>query len=104
MEKQSLKYDTAYAVLNPSGLQRPVESIPLSDRLPDLGGKVIYCISQYIGGADTFIERVATELPKYVPGVKTVFRRKPAAYMTDDPELWDEIEAEGDAVIYGCGA
>jgi hypothetical protein len=104
MQKQGLKNETAYAVLNPSGLQRPVESIPLSDRLPELGGKVIYCISQYIGGADTFLEKVAKAIPEFAPGIKTVFRRKPAAYMTDDPELWDEIEAEADAVIYGCGA
>jgi hypothetical protein len=104
MEKQGSRNETAYAVVNPSGLQRPVDPIPLSDRLHDLGGKTIYCISQYIGGADAFLERVATALPKYVSGVKTVFRRKPAAYMTDDPELWNEIETEADAVIYGCGA
>ena len=104
MEKQSSCNEAVYMVLNPSGLQRPAEPIPLSDRLPELGGKVIYCISQYIGGADTFLERVASSLPAYVQGVKTVYRRKPAAYMTDDPELWNEIEAEADAVIYGCGA
>ena len=104
MEKQGSHNETAYSVLNPSGSQRPAESIPLSDRLSDLGGKVVYCISQYIGGADSFLDKVATDLPKYVPGIKTIYRRKPAAYMTDDPELWDEIEAKADAVIYGCGA
>lgn len=104
MERQGSQNDGTFTVLNPMGLQRLVESIPLSDRIPELGGKVIYCISQYIGGADVFLEKVATILPEYAPGVRTVFRRKPAAYMTDDPELWNEIEAEADAVIYGCGA
>ena len=104
MEKQGSHHETAYSVLNPSGLQRPVESIPLSDRLPELGGKVVYCISQYIGRADGFLEKVATDLPKHVTGIRTVYRRKPAAYMTDDPELWNEIETKADAVVYGCGA
>jgi hypothetical protein len=36
--------------------------------------------------------------------VKAVFRKKTSAYMSDDPELWEEIKKEGAAFIYGCGA
>lgn len=93
-----------YITLNPCGLRKEVPPVPLAPRVPDLNGKVIYCISQFVGGADTFLSKVAEFLPKYAPGVKTVYMRKPSAYGSDDPELWDEIKEKGDAIIYGCGA
>jgi hypothetical protein len=95
---------TLFKVLNPAGLERYVAPVPLSPRVTDLGGKVVYCISQYIGGSDVFLQKIAEALPRYVANVKTVYRRKPANYQIDDQELWDEIVKEADAVIYGCGA
>jgi hypothetical protein len=41
-----------YEVLNPCGLKRKTVSLPLASRLSDLSGKVIYCVSQHIAGAD----------------------------------------------------
>jgi len=91
-------------VLNPSGLKREVTPIPMAPRIPDLRDQVVYCVSQYVGGADIFLKRVADALPQYVSGVKAVYKRKETPYATDDSELWDEIVKEADAVIYGCGA
>ena len=93
-----------FEVLNPTGLMQEGTPIPLAARAPDLTSKVVYCVSQYVGGADVFLKKIADALPHYVPQVKAVYRRKATAYMTDDPELWDEIVKEADAVIYGCGA
>ncbi len=48
-----------YTVLNPAGEQIEVPALPLAQRLPDLRGKTVYCISQIIGGADTFLKKIA---------------------------------------------
>ena len=102
--KEAPRNDPAFTVLNPCGLKKEVASTTLSPRIPDLTGKVIYCISQHIGGADVFLKKVAEALPKVVPGVKAVYERRTSAYMTDDPELWNAIVKNADAVIYCCGA
>ena len=96
--------EAIFAALNPGGEQKEVAAVALAQRIPDLAGKTVYCISQIIGGADTFLKKIADALPRYAPGVKTVFVHKSTAYMSDDPELWDEIAKGGHAVIYGCGA
>jgi hypothetical protein len=104
MELINLEKKFTYAVMNPLGESSQAEPVPLTKRLAGLNGKVVYCVSQIIMGSEIFIEKMAALLPEYAPGVKVKCVRKPAAYMTDDPELWDEIAAEADAVIYGCGA
>lgn len=96
--------EAIYTVLNPTGQQIEMPALPLAERIEDLKGKTVYCISQIIGGADTFLKKIADALPQYVPGVRTVFVHKATAYMADDPDLWEEITKDGHAVIYGCGA
>ena len=106
MGKELSKGDHLFEVLNPSGLMGEEALIPLAlaARIPDLTGKVVYCVSQYVGGADVFLKKIADALPHYIPQVKAVYRRKTTPYMTDDPRLWDEIIKEANAVIYGCAA
>ncbi len=36
-----------------------------------------------------------------IPNVKTVVLRKKGSYMADDPDLWKEIKAKGQAAILG---
>ena len=93
-----------YAALNPRGLKPEAALVSMAPRLTDLQGKVVYCVSQVVGGADRFLQTVAEVLPRYAPGVKTVYRRKPSVYGTDDPELWEEITRQADAMIYGSAA
>ena len=102
--KVTLDNGPVFVVLNPSGKEREVVPIPPGERPPDLDGKVVYCVSQYVGGAHAFVQKVAEILPRYIPGVTTKYVPKSTAYMTDEPELWDEIKAKGAAFIYGCGA
>jgi hypothetical protein len=36
--------EATFTVLNPSGTQNEVVLVPLAARIPDLSGKVVYCI------------------------------------------------------------
>jgi hypothetical protein len=96
--------EVVYSVLDPTGLQQGSISAPLAARIPDLQDKVIYCVSQHIAGSDILLQKLAKALPQRLPRVKTVYKRRSSAYMSDDPELWEEIVKEADGVIYGCGA
>lgn len=104
MTVKSTQNEPVFEVLDPTGLHAQVQTSALAPRLESLGGKVVYCISQFVGGADVFLKKIADALPNRIPGAKAVFVHKATSYMSDDPELWAEIEREGDAVIYGCGA
>ena len=104
MGKELSGGDHLFEVLNPSGMMREAVPAPLAARVPALGGKVVYCVSQFVGGADVFLKRIADALPQYAREVKAVYRRKTTPYMTDEPGLWDEIIKEANAVIYGCAA
>lgn len=94
----------SFAVLNPAGEPHFAPPLTPTKRLASLEGKTVFCISQVIGGADTFISWVAENLHRHAPGVKTVFIRRETTYMSDDPALWQRVADEADAVIYGCGA
>ena len=98
------RLENRFTVLNPSGIQKETEVYQLAPRIPNVSGKTIYCISQYVGLADEFFKKVTEYLSKTITGVNVVFRKKTSAYMSDDPELWDEIKSRGDAFIYGCAA
>ena len=88
-------------ILNPRGYSPPVELAPLSPRIPDLNGKVVYLIDSGIFEAHIFMHRIADLLPEYSPGVKVVYKRKASVYSSDDPELWDEVVKRADAFVYG---
>ena len=104
MEIIGFQKKPTYTVINPLGERHVALPGPLAKRLAGLEGKVVYCVSQIIMGSEVFIEKMASVLPEFAPGLKVKCVRKPAAYMTDDPELWDEIASDANAVIYGCGA
>ena len=70
MNSNTTGRETLYAALNPRGIKPEVKEIPLGPRVPDLNGKVVYCISQTFGGADIFLQKVAEALPHYAPGVR----------------------------------
>ncbi len=104
MEQAGSGHSNNFAVFNPCGIEKDVSPVPLAPRIADLKDKTIYCLSQFVGGADGFLQKIADLLPRFAPGVKTVFKHKESNYMSDDQPLWDEIQKEADAVIYGCGA
>jgi hypothetical protein len=92
-----------YAVLNPTGIKSDVKITPLKAPRPmDLKGKVVYCVSQHIMGADTFQKKVVERLANFAPGVKPVYVDRKTWYGTNEPDLWDEIAAKANAVIYAA--
>jgi len=104
MEQTDSGQNSTFAVLNPCGIEKDVPPVSLAPRITNLDNKTIYCVSQFVGGADGFLQKITDLLPLYAPGAKTVFKHKESTYMSDDQPLWDEIRKEADAVIYGCGA
>ncbi|CAN7730975.1 hypothetical protein LJR290_006269 [Variovorax sp. LjRoot290] len=104
MEQVVVDRSMNYEVLSPAGEPNHRTVAAPQTRLSDLNGKVVFCISQVIGGADSFMKWMAEYLPAVAPGVTAVFVRRQSTYMSDEPELWARVESEADAVIYGCGA
>ena len=93
--------DQVYAAINPRALPPPVQLVPLSPRLANLSGKVVYVVNEPGAEATLFLSRVVDSLPGYFSGMDVRYRQKKGFFSDDDPALWNEIDANGDAVIYG---
>ena len=98
------------AVLNPEAQRTPVlegsgAGIPswsMAPRLDSLDGKTVYLVNQGFGGSDLFMEQLQGWFAEHMPSVKTVLKRKTGFIFRDDTtDLWKEIKANGDAVIFG---
>lgn len=89
--------------LNPRGIPPSVQLAPMAPRLTTLDGKTIYLVSDGFPGADHFLNQIAIWFKKNMPSVTTVYRLKAGAFMDDDPKLWAEIKAKGNAVIMAIG-
>jgi hypothetical protein len=91
------------SALNPKGTPPPIELIPMAPRLSTLDGKTIYLVSDGFPGADHFLNQISIWFKKNMPSVTTVYRLKAGALPDDDPKLWAEIKAKGNAVIMAIG-
>ncbi len=89
--------------LNPRGTPPPIQLIPMAPRLSTLDGKTIYLISDGFPGADHFLDQIALWFKKNMPSVTTVYRLKAGGFADDDPKLWAEIKAKGNAAIMAIG-
>ena len=91
-------------VLNPAVAEKLAERAPLAPRLETLKGKTIYLVDMnYEGfGRTPVLEEMQTWFAENLPGVKTILKLKSGNYISDDPALWKEINANGgDGVIMG---
>jgi hypothetical protein len=91
-------------VLDPRG--QPTAEItpsPLAPRLDTLAGKTVYMVDIGFGGGYTFLEEAAAWLYRNIPSIKIELRHKRGNMFLDDPELWAEVKAKGNAVILGVG-
>ncbi len=97
--------DGAITVLNPTCSNTTVERVPLAPRtFISLEGKTIYLVDIGWGGPEAaydVFQVMQDWFIKNMPSVKTVLVRKKGSYGADDPDLWKEIKAEGDACIIG---
>jgi len=101
VNKDSSKLST---VMNPVVENRPVARKPLSPRLDTLEGKTLYMVDINWGGPDaapSVFRQMSRWLAEHMPTVRTEYRLKNGMYVNDDPKLWDEIKAKGDAAIVG---
>jgi hypothetical protein len=101
---QNASADKLITVLNPIVESKMVERLPLSPRLDTLEGKTIYMVDINWGGPDaaySMYEEMTAWFAQNIPSVKTVLRRVQGSYSQDQPELWKEIAAKGNAAIVG---
>lgn len=89
--------------VNPKGIPPPIQLIPMAPRLDTLDGKTIYLVDTGFHGSDILLHQIQAWFGRNMSSVTTVFRRKAGPYMEDDPNLWTEIKAKGNAVIMAVG-
>jgi hypothetical protein len=89
--------------LSPKGTAPPVNRFPMAPTLSTLDGKTIYLVDTGFFGADLLLEQVADWFRQNMPGVKIVSRKKAGTYPEEDPKLWAEIKADGNATIMAIG-
>jgi hypothetical protein len=89
--------------VNPKGMPPAIQLIPMAPRLDSLDGKTVYLVDTGFHGSDMLLNQIQEWFKRNMPGVTTVFKRKAGPYAQDDPELWKEIKAKGNAVIMAVG-
>jgi hypothetical protein len=92
-----------FTALNPKGSPPPVKLIPMAPRLDAIHGKTIYLVDTGFMSGGVLLEQMQVWFQKNYPDVTVVFRKKAGAYMEDDPPLWREIKANGNAAIMAIG-
>ena len=91
-------------VLNPAASNTAVERIPLTARLDSLENKAIYLVDIGWGGPEAgydVLQVISKWFANNMSSVKTIVVRKKGSFGADDPELWKEIKAKGQAAILG---
>ena len=91
------------SVLNPTGYAPAIERKPMAARPADLGGKTVYLVDLTFDNGDVYLKEMQKWFATNMPGVKTEFRAKKGAYYTDDPALWQEIQAVNGLMIMAIG-
>lgn len=89
--------------LNPKGTPPAIQLMPMAPRLDSLDGKTVWLVDTGFEGGGMLLQQVQLWFKQNMPTVNVIFRRKAGPYMEDDPALWKEIKAKGDAAIMAVG-
>ncbi len=92
-----------FTAVSPKGTPPPVHRYPMAPRLDTLNGKTIYLVDTGFFGGGLLLHQMQDWFQENMPDVRTVFRKKAGGWAADDPPLWAEIKAKGNAVIMAIG-
>lgn len=80
-----------------------MKSLRLAPRLDNLKNKTVYLVDTGFAGSHDFLEEVQDWFAQNMPSVKTLLKTKPETMFADSPQLWTEIQQNGDGVVLGVG-
>jgi hypothetical protein len=92
-----------FTAVSPKGTPPPVHRFPMAPRLDTLDGKTIYLVDTGFFGGGLLLHQMQEWFQQTMPTVKTAFRKKAGGWAADDPPLWAEIKAKGNAAIMAIG-
>jgi hypothetical protein len=90
-------------VLNPRGTPPAISLRPMAARPHSLDGRTIYLVDVRFMNGKAFLEEIQKVIAERMPNVRTVVRQKRGGYTEDDPELWQEIQANAALVVMAIG-
>lgn len=90
-------------VHNPMGYPPKVSRKQPADRPTSLDGKVLYLVDSRFDDSVELLKEVEAWFARNMPSVDVRIRQMANTYSKDDPQLWEEIKANGHAAIIGVG-
>jgi hypothetical protein len=95
--------EAKFTAVSPKGTPPPIHLYSMAPRLDTLDKKTIYLVDTGFFGGGTLLQQMQEWFQQNMPNVKTVFRKKAGGWAADDPPLWAEIKAIGNAAIMAIG-
>jgi hypothetical protein len=89
-------------VHDPRGYPPKVVGKRLANRLIDLDGKRVYLVDCLFDNSDAFMEQLRQWFAEHLPSVIVNVIRTRESWV-DDPEMREQVAADGDAAILGVG-
>lgn len=94
-------HEECITVLNPLGTRQPFEVFAMADRPDTLADKKVYIVC--VGFCYPLHTVLPAELEKAYPDTTWITVNKYGTYFQDDPDLWNEIKANGAGAILHTG-